>query len=217
MNLFFPVPQPSENEFYCRILSITSGVAAKETLFLSIVGIYSLFPLLHPVNLLFVKLTLYLSYVLLQLVTFRSLFNIRFNVLERVYCLGFIPLFVYTELVHRHLPWAVDRLPFLPLLLTSVYCALGVFYFWLAVTCKFVAVRVPQGTTATGSYSSAMATSTKTTTTTTTVTIKSKSMEGKKVKKVPGETKQKEKMKNLDTNKKAPVVAALGKKKAKKS
>lgn len=190
-------------------------MAAKETLFLSIVGIYSLFPLLHPVNLLFVKLTLYLSFVLLQLVTFRSLFHIRFNLLERVYCLGFIPLFVYTELVHRHLPWAVHRLPFLPLLLTSVYCALGVFYFWLSVTFKFVAVRVPQGT---GSYTSATTTTTTTTTKTTMTTVKSKLVEGKKARRVQGEKMIKivDKVAHVDNNnKKAPVTS--GKKKAKKS
>lgn len=126
------------------ILSTTSGVAAKETLFLSIVGIYSLFPLLHPTNLLFVKLTLYLSFVLLQLVSFRFLFNIRFNALERLYCTGFGPLFLYTETLHRHIEVAANRLPFLPLLLTSVYCAFGVLYFWTIVTYKFVSVRVPQ-------------------------------------------------------------------------
>lgn len=119
-------------------------MAAKETLFLSIVGIYSLFPLLHPTSLLLIKSTLFLSYVLLQFVTYRSLFNIRFNVFERIYCIGFGPLFVYTELVHRHIPMAVTRLPFLPLLLTSVYCAIGVTYFWLTLTWKFVSVRVSQ-------------------------------------------------------------------------
>lgn len=119
-------------------------MAAKETLFLSIVGIYSLFPLLHPTNLLVVKLTLYLSYVLLQFVSFQTMFNnnVRFNLLERFYCWGFGPLFIYAEVVHQRLPWAMDRLPFLPLLLTSVYCALGVTYFWLTVTWRFVSVRV---------------------------------------------------------------------------
>lgn len=117
-------------------------MAAKETLFLTIVGVYSLFPLLHPTNLLIIKLTLWLSYVLVQLVSYRTIFDIRFNILERVYCLGFGPLFFYTEIVHHQIPVAVNRLPFLPLLLTSVYCAVGVTYFWLTVSYKFVAVRV---------------------------------------------------------------------------
>lgn len=151
---------------FSRILSSTSGMAAKETLFLSIVGVYSLFPLLHPANLLLVKLSLYLGYILLQLVAFRVLFNIRFNILERVYCLGFIPLFLYTEILHNQMPVLKERLPFLPLLLTSVYCALGVFYFWVTVTWKFVSVRVtPMGSV----------TTTKTTTITTSSTVKSKS------------------------------------------
>lgn len=145
---------------FSSILSASSGMAAKETLFLSIVGIYSLFPLLHPTNLLVVKLTLYLSYVLLQFVSFQTMFNnnVRFNLLERFYCWGFGPLFIYAEVVHQRLPWAMDRLPFLPLLLTSVYCALGVTYFWLTVTWRFVSVRVAVAAGASSSSASSTVT-----------------------------------------------------------
>lgn len=172
-------------------------MAAKETLFLSVVGIYSLFPLLHPANLLFVKLTLFLGYVLVQFVTFRSLFNIRFNVLERIYCLGFGPLFLYTEILHHRIPVAaLARLEFLPLLLTSVYCALGVFYFWLTVTFKFVAVRVGGGVTP------QVTTATKSTTKTKSVLSK-----GKKEKKVAEEqVKNKKEIKSSKMTKTTTVV-----------
>lgn len=172
-------------------------MAAKETLFLSVVGIYSLFPLLHPANLLFVKLTLFLGYVLVQFVTFRSLFNFRFNVLERIYCLGFGPLFLYTEILHHRIPVAaLARLEFLPLLLTSVYCALGVFYFWLTVTFKFVAVRVGGGVTP------QVTTATKSTTKTKSVLSK-----GKKEKKVAEEqVKNKKEIKSSKMTKTTTVV-----------
>lgn len=202
----------NNNNLLCfsRILSSTSGMAAKETLFLSIVGVYSLFPLLHPANLLLVKLSLYLGYILLQLVAFRVLFNIRFNILERVYCLGFIPLFIYTEILHNQMPVLKERLPFLPLLLTSVYCALGVFYFWVTVTWKFVSVRVtPMGSV----------TTTKTTTITTSSTVKSKS--SGKAKKEIVETKSTRVDKVVSVDKVAPqkataIKTATKKKKDKK-
>lgn len=196
------------NNILCssRILSSTSGMAAKETLFLSIVGVYSLFPLLHPANLLLVKLSLYLGYILLQLVAFRVLFNIRFNILERVYCLGFIPLFLYTEILHNQMPVLKERLPFLPLLLTSVYCALGVFYFWVTVTWKFVSVRVtPMGSV----------TTTKTTTITTSSSVKSKSSSHAKKEIVETKSTRVDKVVRVDkvAPQKAPAIKTATKKK----
>lgn len=149
------------------------------------------------------KSSLYLAFVLLQLVAFRALFNIRFNALERIYCLGFVPLFAYTELLHPQIPAAVSRLPFLPLLMTSVYCGLGVTYFWVSLTVRFVAVRVA-GTAATatsaGGVTKVTTSSTKKTTTTAkAVVVKGGGKEKKKkeavdvaVKKAPAEGKKTE-------------------------
>ena len=57
----------------------------------------------------------------------------KFNVfpllhfLENVYLLGLVPLFIYEQVVHRFLNLQTT-LPFLPLMMTSVYCALGIVY-----------------------------------------------------------------------------------------
>jgi hypothetical protein len=49
-------------------------------------------------------------------------------VMYRVYLVGFVVLELYCTLGHRVL--LGDRLPFVPLMLTSVYCALGVTWVW---------------------------------------------------------------------------------------
>ena len=49
---------------------------------------------------------------------------------ETVFVMGLLPVEVYCHALHRLL--GLDRsLPFLPLMLTSVYCAIGVSYVWL--------------------------------------------------------------------------------------
>jgi len=49
--------------------------------------------------------------------------------LPALYCAGFVPLELYCSLLHA---WLLsDRLPFLPLMMTSMYCALGVGWVWV--------------------------------------------------------------------------------------
>ena len=50
--------------------------------------------------------------------------------LERAYLLGLVPLEVYCTWAHPVL--LRGALPFLPLMLTSLYCSLGMVYLWLA-------------------------------------------------------------------------------------
>jgi len=52
------------------------------------------------------------------------------SMLESLYLLGIIPLELYNSVIH-HMLGLSSRLPFIPLLLTSVYCAVGVTYCWL--------------------------------------------------------------------------------------
>lgn len=52
------------------------------------------------------------------------------TLLEKQYLLGFIPIFLFQE-IQRSSQVLDVSLPFLPLMLFSVYCALGVMYTWL--------------------------------------------------------------------------------------
>ena len=56
-----------------------------------------------------------------------------------LYILGFVPLEVFCSFLHEML--LHGRLPFLPLLLTSTYCALGVGYVWLRLLFGFMLGR----------------------------------------------------------------------------
>eukprot|EP00195_Chlamydomonas_chlamydogama_P007494 CAMPEP_0202906896 /NCGR_PEP_ID=MMETSP1392-20130828/40643_1 /ASSEMBLY_ACC=CAM_ASM_000868 /TAXON_ID=225041 /ORGANISM="Chlamydomonas chlamydogama, Strain SAG 11-48b" /LENGTH=229 /DNA_ID=CAMNT_0049595579 /DNA_START=8 /DNA_END=697 /DNA_ORIENTATION=- len=55
---------------------------------------------------------------------------------EKLYVLGFIPLELYCSFVHPVL--LGQMLPFVPLMLTSVYCALGVSTVWLRMAWAYV-------------------------------------------------------------------------------
>lgn len=120
------------------ILSVVEAGDAKAFLILSTVGHYSLFPLLFPSSLLLIKLILYLLY---SCYAFYSLFKMYplhlckyslplLNSLESLYLIGLMPLFMYENIFH-HMFGFSKSLPFLPLMLTSVYCSFGVTYSWL--------------------------------------------------------------------------------------
>ncbi|KDR18773.1 probable dolichyl pyrophosphate Glc1Man9GlcNAc2 alpha-1,3-glucosyltransferase isoform X1 [Zootermopsis nevadensis] len=122
-------------------LSFMAVIWKKEAqmyVFLATVGHYSLFPLLFTAFELPIKvllLVLHSSYAFFNLA---SLFDMKkcslclplLSGLESVYILGLVPLFVFENVI-LPLLGLNTRLPFLPLMLTSVYCAVGVLYFWL--------------------------------------------------------------------------------------
>jgi hypothetical protein len=56
----------------------------------------------------------------------------RFHTLEKLYLWGFLPLELLVEIVYQWLPQA-QTLPFVPLMMISVYCSLGVSYCFLAL------------------------------------------------------------------------------------
>lgn len=120
------------------ILSVVEVGDAKAFVFLCTLGHYSLFPLLYPTSLLGIKvllLILHSTYIFYSLSSMYPLQICKYNlpllnVLESLYLFGLVPLFVYENFIH-YLIGLSERLPFLPLMLTSFYCSLGVIYCWL--------------------------------------------------------------------------------------
>ncbi len=57
--------------------------------------------------------------------------------LKSFYLVGLCLVAVYTTFVHSFTPFA-DRLPFLPLMMLSVYCSVGLIYSWISMYCRFL-------------------------------------------------------------------------------
>lgn len=135
MRLFFP---------FFSILMTISDAEAKDMWFLSIVAHFSLFPLLFNSNLDLIKISLFLTYTLIVTNSLKGLWPsivyIRdLPIYELLYTIGFIGIIFY-EFSLQYLLKFDKRLPFLPLMLTSVYCSLGIIYFWLKYYVKFLFV-----------------------------------------------------------------------------
>ena len=103
-----------------------AALARRLFLLLSTTGTFALFPLLFGAAELPTKALLLVAYTAACAAYMRA--GAVLHVLERGYLWGCGFLFVYTEVVHT----AVfgDRLPFLPLMAMSLYCALGMVWAW---------------------------------------------------------------------------------------
>ncbi|XP_063162013.1 probable dolichyl pyrophosphate Glc1Man9GlcNAc2 alpha-1,3-glucosyltransferase isoform X1 [Candoia aspera] len=114
------------------LLSVERSRDAGIYLILSTTGHFSLFPLLFTAPELPIKILLMLLFSVYSFSSLRALFRKEplLNWLEAVYLIGLIPVEIVCEIVFPFTSWA-QKLPFLPLLLTSVYCALGIIYAWL--------------------------------------------------------------------------------------
>ncbi|XP_058130507.1 probable dolichyl pyrophosphate Glc1Man9GlcNAc2 alpha-1,3-glucosyltransferase [Anopheles ziemanni] len=120
------------------LLAVGNQQDARWTIFLGIVAHYSLFPLLFKPELTLVKISLHIAYTAVSIVLLKILHRgTFFRMHEFLYLAGFPILCVYENVVHGAIGLE-ERLPFLPLLLTSVYCAVGVAYFWLAYQVTFL-------------------------------------------------------------------------------
>uniref|UniRef100_A0A671KI93 Alpha-1,3-glucosyltransferase n=2 Tax=Sinocyclocheilus anshuiensis TaxID=1608454 RepID=A0A671KI93_9TELE len=112
------------------LLAVESREDARIFLMLSVTGHYSLFPLLFTTQELPIKIFLMLLFTIFSLTSLKMLFRkggALLNPLEATYLLGLIPLELICEFVYPLTVWQ-KTFPFLPLMLTSVYCALGVTY-----------------------------------------------------------------------------------------
>ncbi|KAM3869037.1 dolichyl pyrophosphate Glc1Man9GlcNAc2 alpha-1,3-glucosyltransferase [Diretmus argenteus] len=112
------------------ILAVESREDAGIFLVLATTGHYSLFPLIFTPAELPIKVTLMLMFTLYSFCALRNLFSVQGSLLhplEAVYLLGLVAVAIACEIVYPLSPWQ-QTLPFLPLLATSLYCALGVSY-----------------------------------------------------------------------------------------
>ncbi|EDV91718.1 probable dolichyl pyrophosphate Glc1Man9GlcNAc2 alpha-1,3-glucosyltransferase [Drosophila grimshawi] len=114
------------------LLAVVDCRDAKFVFILSVAGYFSLFPLLFDVDLLVLRYSLYMSYMAMMYGQLRQLYDnkLTFHLFEWMYIVGFIAIPVYEHIISRPLGLHL-RLPFMPHLLTSVYAALGVIYFYL--------------------------------------------------------------------------------------
>lgn len=121
------------------LLTYLGDYNGKYGLFLSLVGHYSLFPLLYPKELTVIKTFLYITYAAFSICGFKKLFNAKhiFNNFEKLYLFGFVLLYFYENLIHTLIKFD-EKLPYLPLMLTSVYCSFGIILFWLKFYYKFL-------------------------------------------------------------------------------
>ncbi|KAL6747134.1 glycosyl transferase [Haematococcus lacustris] len=123
------------------IPAVSSPSAAQDFLLLSAAGTYGLLPLLYQPQEYPIKLLLLLLY---QLLSTSGLSRLHAPLTKsrllggpaRLYLSGFAGLELYCSLVHSWLLGA--RLPFLPLMLTSLYCSLGVGWVWLSMARSYL-------------------------------------------------------------------------------
>ena len=108
------------------LLTFSDSCAARDYFFLSVVGTYSLFPLLFQVQELLVKVIIHLMLHSFLYPTFRRLHpEFALSGAEKLYLAGLVGHFLVAEVL---LPIFLPRMEFLPLVLYSVYCAVGVLY-----------------------------------------------------------------------------------------
>lgn len=121
------------------LLTYLGDYNGKYCIFLSLVGHYSLFPLLFPKELTLIKTFLYIAYAALSICGFKKLFNEKhiFNIVEKLYLLGFVSIYLYENVIHSLIKFD-EKLPYLPLMLTSVYCSFGIITFWVKFYYKFL-------------------------------------------------------------------------------
>lgn len=118
---------------------------AKVFALLCTVGHYSLFPLLFSGSLLTIKVLLLILHSMYVFQSLSSMYPLQIckynlpllNTFESLYIVLLIPLFVYENIIHSALGLS-EILPFLPLMMTSVFCSLGIIYCWIKYYLYFV-------------------------------------------------------------------------------
>ncbi len=120
---------------------LESYMDTKLFLFFSPIAYFSLFPLLYRVEEFPVKMCITGLHILISVIMTKheALFNVLyrridfpgirnlFSVVEEVYLYGILVIMFISSYL---LPTFAPHLAFLPLMLTSVYCAVGMVYWW---------------------------------------------------------------------------------------
>jgi alpha-1,3-glucosyltransferase len=121
-----------------QVLTFHDKSEAGSSLFVAIFGLYSLLPLLFTSELVLVKLSLYFGYIAFNLFAYEKIYNFKLlHIHEQLYCFGIIILPIYEHLIQYVLKFDV-KYPFLPLMITSVYCGIGMTYFWMKFYCQYL-------------------------------------------------------------------------------
>ncbi|XP_075707486.1 dolichyl pyrophosphate Glc1Man9GlcNAc2 alpha-1,3-glucosyltransferase [Rhinoderma darwinii] len=115
------------------LLSVSSAKDAGIYLILTTAGHFSLFPLLFTPQELPLKILLMAIFTVFSFGSLSALFRKEgklLNCMEALYVYGLLPLALLCEVIYPLTPWQ-QHLPFIPLLLISVYCAPGIAYSWI--------------------------------------------------------------------------------------
>lgn len=115
-----------------QVLSANCPSEMTSSLFLSIFGLYSLTPLLFSKELALIKLSLYVAYIMFNYFVFKRSqnSNTKLKFYENLYNVGIVVLPLY-EFFVQYILRLDQKLQFMPLMLTSVYCGIGMVYFWM--------------------------------------------------------------------------------------
>ena len=121
-----------------QVLAFYNKQEAGSSLFLTIFGLYSMTPLLFTNEMILVKLSLFVLHVAFNFLAFKKLYKFKLlHVHERIYSMGIILLPLYEHIIQYILKFD-ERFPFMPLMITSVYCSIGMTYFWLRFYCQYL-------------------------------------------------------------------------------
>lgn len=130
------------------LLTVIDYRYAKNFLLLSVSGHFSLFPLLFEQFESPIKYSAYLVYIIAAFWGLQAVYHLPsgtaglprlpfLNFLETAYVVGFAPLELACAAIDYH-PILSKKFTFAPLMLTSIYCALGVVYCWILLYWTFL-------------------------------------------------------------------------------
>ncbi|KFK37270.1 hypothetical protein AALP_AA4G235500 [Arabis alpina] len=129
------------------IVAVQSLEDAKHYFIVSIVSCYSLFPLLYEPQEYPIKVLLLLSHSMVTWLGFKAQHadntslkknetgeieiksKFRIGCIEKSYLIGLVIVEIVSQFLHPY--FLGDKFPFLPLMLISTYCALGIMYSWI--------------------------------------------------------------------------------------